>query len=330
MILHPGILALLLGGLLVSLLLARGAHVGWQVMREWDPGSCDEKQLSLERRVDLVSTLAHHGFAIAMFSLPLFIFTAEDIHGLFVGAMCATGTLNAAPYGWQVLLIKIWLFFLGGAWLIVNHYDRLVESAPLLHIKYWALICLFPLTLLDLLLTFTFFGALDPKVITSCCGTLFSRSSDNLGAELAALPVPFSMGLFFAALAAYALVLVLNLKIRRAVLRYLASLMAGLFFVTALVAVVSFLSLYVYQLPTHHCPFDMLQGGYHYIGYPLYIGLFGATLCGLAPGLLQLFSRLPGMEEVVAPDQRAWLLGALLFLVLFTGVALWPIFFGPL
>jgi len=330
MILHPGILALLLGGALTTLLLAKAAHVGLQVMRNWRPSSLDEQQLQLERRTDLVSTLAHHALAIAMFSLPLFIFTAEQIHPLFTGAMCATGTLNAAPYGWQALLLKCWIFFLGGLWIIANHYDRKVETSPLLHIKYVALMGIFPLSLLDLLLTYTFFSNLDPKVITSCCGALFSSNADSLAAEVAGLALVPGLTLFFATLGLYTLTLITALRFDKAVLRYLVAVLASALFVIGLIAIISFLSLYIYQLPTHHCPFDMLQGGYHFIGYPLYVGLFGTTLCGLAPGVMQLMARLPGMPEVVQPAMRRWLMAALLFLALFATVSVWEMFFSPL
>jgi len=329
MILHPAILALLLGSLLVCLLLAKAVYVGWKVMRNWRPSSLDEQQLLLERDTELVSTLAHHALLITMFSLPLFVFTADDIHGLFIGAMCATGTLNAAPYGWQALLIKVWIFFLGGLWIIVNYYDRRVETSPLMHARFIALFGLLPLALLDLLLSYAFFSGLRPKVITSCCGTLFGSTADNLGAELAGLPVVSSMTLFFLVLAAYLLVLLANLRYAQELLRYLAGVLAGVFFLVGVVAVLSFLSLYIYQLPTHHCPFDMLQGSCDYIGYPLYMGLFGTTLCGLVIGLLQPVSRLPGMSMVLA-TMRYWVVAALIFLLLFCTVAFWPMLFGPL
>ncbi len=330
MILHPAILALLLGGLLVNLLLFKAAQVGWQVMRHWRPESADERQLALERRCDLVTTLTHHALAFAMLSLPLFVFTAENLHPLFTGAMCATGTLNAAPYGWQVLFLKLWLFFLGGLWVIANQYDRQVETAPLLRLKFAALLLLAPLSVLDLLLTYVYFTGLRPKVITSCCGSLFSSGTDSLAAEIAGMPMVPGMALFFTALMLYAVTLVASLFVQKALLRYVVSILAGSFFVVGFVAIISFLSLYIYQLPTHHCPFDMLQRGYHFIGYPLYAGLFGTTLCGLAPGLLQLMGRLPGMSEVVQPAIRRWSIAAMLFLALFTVVAAWELFFSPL
>jgi len=40
-------------------------------------------------------------------------------------------------------------------------------------------------------------------------------------------------------------------------------------------AILSFISVYFYELPTHHCPFCILQKEYGYVGYPLYLTLFG-------------------------------------------------------
>ena len=39
----------------------------------------------------------------------LLVYTLEDLHGLFVGAMCATGSLNANPVGWTLLAVKLLL-----------------------------------------------------------------------------------------------------------------------------------------------------------------------------------------------------------------------------
>ncbi len=189
---------------------------------------------------------------------------------------------------------------------------------------------LLPLSLLDLLLTYTFFSNLNPKVITSCCGALFSSGADTLAAEVAGMTPAPAMRVFFSALVLYALALLAVLFRPRPWLRHASAFLAAGFFVAGLLALVSFLSLYIYQLPTHHCPFDMLQGGYHYIGYPLYAGLFGTTLCGLVPGLLQLSSHVPGMPSPDRPVIRRWALAALLFLCLFTLIAAWAMLFSPL
>jgi hypothetical protein len=58
------------------------------------------------------------------------------------------------------------------------------------------------------------------------------------------------------------------------------------FFVVAITAVVSVLSLYVYEHPHHHCPFCLLKREYGYFGFFLYAPLFLGTALGLAAGVL--------------------------------------------
>jgi hypothetical protein len=43
-------------------------------------------------------------------------------------------------------------------------------------------------------------------------------------------------------------------------------------------ALISFISVYFYELPTHHCPFCILQGEYHYVGYLIYAAVLGGCL----------------------------------------------------
>jgi len=60
------------------------------------------------------------------------------------------------------------------------------------------------------------------------------------------------------------------------------------FFAVALAAVVSAVSIYIYENPHHHCPFCLLKREYNYIGFALYAPLFVGTACGLASGVLSL------------------------------------------
>ena len=55
----------------------------------------------------------------------------------------------------------------------------------------------------------------------------------------------------------------------------------------------SFLSLYIYEHPHHHCPFCILKPEYHYLGYALYVPLFAATAAGLGGGAVQAFAGRP-------------------------------------
>jgi hypothetical protein len=101
----------------------------------------------------------------------------------------------------------------------------------------------------------------------------------------------------------------------------LVALASGSALVAALAGILSFVSLYIYEHPHHHCPFCILKPEYDYQGYWLYIPLFAATAAGLAVGALQAFRRVPSLAAVVpATTARLAAIAAAGFL-LFTAVA---------
>jgi hypothetical protein len=115
-----------------------------------------------------------------------------------------------------------------------------------------------------------------------------------------------------------------------AVLRYLLTGLSLVILVVSLASVVSFLSLYIYELPTHHCPFDMLQKHYSFIGYPIYLALFAGVFFGLLPGLLHPLRRVPTLTDLIADAEVRWLTLSVVSILIFVCVASWPVIFGSL
>jgi hypothetical protein len=330
MILHPGVLALLLGSSLVLCLMVAASGVGLRVLAGWDFASSSEEQLALERRTSLISSLAGWALGFEVVAGLLLVYTLEDVHGLFVGAMCATGSLNANPVGWTLLAVKLLLVALSALWLVLNGLDQRAGDFPIIRLKYLGLLLLTPLVAVDLILQIRYFGGLDPEVITSCCGSLFSESGSGVGSDLAGLPVTTMMWVLYLSLAAFVATGVACLRSPSRFLRPTLAVMSVVVLGAALVAVVSFISLYVYQLPTHHCPFDMLQAQYRFIGYALYASLFAGAFFGLLPGLAQPLRRVPSLSRTVVVAEARWLRLSLLSMLVFTGVASWPVLFGEL
>jgi len=328
MILHPGILALLLGEGAVLLVLLHACYNGQRILRLWDLQSSSELQLQLERRTWLISTLVNYGLGFQAISLLLFVYTVDSLHPLFTGAMCATGTLNAAAFGWQVLTVKCVGFFLSGLWVVVNRVDQLADNFPLVKLKYLALFLLLPLVLVDGYLMVSYFLGLRPEIITSCCGSLFSGGGSGVASSLASLPVLPMIWTFYLSAAVLLALLLLCLKMATGVLRAGLALAAVGFMGVGIASVISFISIYYYELPTHHCPFDLVQGGYHFIGYPLYIALFGTIFAGLAASLLCLLRLVPGLRQLVMTAERRWLKRGVVLLLLLLGVVSWPLLFG--
>ena len=306
MILHPGILALTIGSAITLLMVIYAAITGAVILLRWDFNSSSAYQLSLERKTYLISTLINYGLGFQIASSILFIYTMDDIHQLFVGAMCATGSLNANPVGWYALLSKITVLFLSGFWLALNFIDQSVEEYPLVKLKYRLLFVLLPFIGLDFLLQLNYFLGLDPDIITSCCGSLFGGDSEKAISTMSTLPVFPAMAAFYGGFVVITGVIGLNLFSQTGMLRYLLSLLSAAFLVLAIVSIISFVSIYIYELPMHHCPFDILQQGYNYIGYPVYLTLFLGTYFGMLPGIFQPLKKNPSLLNAISSIEKKW------------------------
>lgn len=310
MIQQPGVLALLATSALVAAFLGLAAGFGLRILRRWDLRSGSDLQLALERETYLVSTLVAFALAAEVVSLFLFVFTADGLHGRFAGAMCAAGTLNAAPGGYATLLLKIADCLLAGVWLILNHADTRGYDYPLIRVKYALLLVLAPLVWIEAFLAFRYFTGLKAEVITSCCGSLFSQGQGGLAGDLAGLPERTAMAVLAAALAALFLAGGVFLRTRRG--GHAFGLLSGLAFLAGAASLVSFVSVYIYELPTHHCPFCFLQAEYGHVGYLLYGTLLGGGISGLGTGALMPFRRRASLAGLLPHLQRRLVLAALL------------------
>jgi hypothetical protein len=327
-ILQPGILALLLGAMVSLSLLSCGAVLGLRIACQWRPAAADARQLQLERQSYLAATLVQWAIAFEFFSLPLFVYTAEQLHPLFVGAMCATGTLNANPIGWHLLWMKMLLFVGGGLWWVVNRLDLQVPEAPLTKAKFLALLALLPLCIADLVVMIRYFSGLQPEVITSCCGALFGTQGKGVANEMAALPMRPVIIAFYASAAVMGGALLLCRRFPWKGLRAFLAIATVNYGVITLVSMVTFISVYYYRLPNHHCPFDLLQGHYYFIGYPLYACLFGSLLCGFVPQVLTLLQSHHAFGGRLRAIERRWINAGLCLLAGMLALVSWPLMFG--
>ncbi len=311
MIQHPGVLALLLASGIVSLLLSAAGWQAIRILRRWDLQSGSEGQLDLERRTYLVSTLVANALLIQILSLFLFVFTADGLHTQFVGAMCAAGSLAVNAYGYPTLLAKLASCLLAAAWLILHRADTRGHDYPLIRPKYALLLILVPLVLGETWLQARYLTGLQADVMTSCCGSLFGQGRQGFGAELAGLPPHLMQPIFWSTFAALLLGGFLVLRFRRGA--GLFSLLSLAFFLVAVLSLISFFSLYIYAIPTHHCPFCLLHREYGFVGYPIYGTLLGGAIAGLGVGILSLFRNRKSLMESL-PRMQSRLIWAVLIL----------------
>jgi hypothetical protein len=323
MILHPAIIALLVSSVLITVMVLLAFWFGVRILRRWDLRSGSSLQLDLERRTYLISTVLAYVFGFQLISLFLLVYTADSLSSLFTGAMCAAGTFNASRFGYPLLLLKVVNFLLAGLWLIMNHADNQAYDYPLVRKKYVLLMAIAPLVVVESALQFLYFRGLRPDVITSCCGSLFSTGSATIASDIASLPdAPMRI--------AFTAVIILTVVLGGAFVTfgrggYAFALAAGATFVVGLSSLLSFISPAVYELPTHHCPFCVLQREYHYIGYFFYAALFGGAVSGMGVGLLMPFRGLPSLANILPSLQKRLAVLSLLFtlvLALITGYIL--------
>ena len=328
MILEPGIMALLVSSLFISLMMLYACGIGVRILRRWDLASGGELQLALERRTYLISTVVSYVLVFQLVSLFLFIRTADNICHLFVGAMCAVGTLSANGFGYPTLMFKVITFTLAGLWLILNHADIQGYDYPLIKAKYRLLLIMAPFMLAETVVQYAFFRGLRPDIITSCCGTLFSQGSREIASELLGAPSR-PMEIVF-----YACTLVTVLFGSRVFLRekgcYLFAAMSGITFAVSIASMVSFISLYFYEMPSHHCPFCIVQREYGYIGYPLYGLMFLGAVTGLGVGLLQPFRTKDSLDTIIPAMQRKLAAVSVFSSLVFTAIVTWQIHFSSL
>src|SRR3989304_2508461 len=168
MILHPGIIALVLVSFFMTLMILYSSFFGIRIIRRWDLQSGSEEQLALERRTYLISTILAYTLLFQIGSLFLYIYTADSLHNLFTGAMCAAGALNVDPFGYPAFLLKIVNCMLAGLWLIINYADNQAYDYPLIRKKYVLLLFIAPLIVTESIVQMFYFLEMKADVITSC------------------------------------------------------------------------------------------------------------------------------------------------------------------
>ncbi len=292
-----------------------------RVLRYWDPESDDSRQIRLENEIWLTSTLLQYTLFFQIFSLVLFVLAADNFCKVIVGAMCATGSLLANPYGIPALLVKIIAVFFYGMWIVLHKIDIRSPDYPLVRIKYWYFIALLPLILLDITLQSLYLAGLSPDIITSCCGVVFDTSAGQGNALLPAFNQS-ALLLTFYGTALLLLILGLLARSRKKFLQYLPLSGGSVFFLlVAVVAITNVFSSYVYAMPYHHCPFCILKGEYYGIGYFLYASLFLAVFLLVLPAVVDRFKRRDDLREYVAAMQMKAVKWGLVLLVIFVALS---------
>jgi hypothetical protein len=255
--------------------------VSLKVLFKWDFESFTPFQFALERQAYLVSSIIFCVFLLKFILSLYFIFTIDALAPLLPGAMCGAGVIKANDYGSYLLILKLFLLFFLILWLYVHFYDMRTKNHRWFKHKSWLFSLIFILFILELLLDFSYFSNIDTHLPVSCCSVLFGQLE---GAN----PLPFGLDVVWLLVLFYLLFLLTILTIEYGyTILYIITNMFFLFI--AYYALVYFFGTYVYQLPTHKCPFCMLQPEYYYVGYLIWGTLFLGSYIGLSDAVSMLW-----------------------------------------
>ncbi|MCW8837812.1 MAG: hypothetical protein OQK11_03830 [Thiovulaceae bacterium] len=274
MILSPEILTIYILNFLFFVFGLIALNLSVKIYLKYDKNSSEPIQYTLERQSYLASTIIKYIFIVKVPLFLFFIFTLDKLSNVLSGAMCGAGVLDATDYGTMLITLKVLNIYLFALWLVLNTEDVKHENQPYIKIKFALFIVLFALFLSEILIeSYTFYNFEIDKLV-SCCGTLYSSTSDSIVSNIFAIDNKILVSIFYANFALITFAYVFKSK-------YMYAISNLLFIVVSIVSLIMFFGTYIYELPSHHCPFCYLQSDYYYVGYLLYALLFMGTFNGI-------------------------------------------------
>lgn len=312
MTLSPEIIAILIldGIFMIFATLALFLAIG--IARKWDIENLSQSQYTLEKRALLVATIIKYIFICKLLLFMFFIFTADKLSSAITGAMCAAGVINAVSFGLWMFALKILNVYVFGVWLALDRADLKFPNLPLTKKKFFVFIFAYVLLFVEIIAEVSFFTSLDVERIVSCCGTLFSVASSSSFSLLFSLDNWLILSLFYGSFA----LLFLSALLKNPQLFIGTNIV---FILISILSLILYFSTYVYELPTHKCPFCLLQKDYFFTGYPMYILLFLGTFWGISGSVLQLLK--------VQNEQKFYIRSLIISVMYTLYVSAYPIIF---
>lgn len=249
------------------------------ILKNYNSELMSAYQYQLEKRSYLVVTIVWVALLIKMVLLPFFTHTLNELSNSIPGAMCAAGVVSANEYGGVLLVFKIFLILLISLWMLINTQDARSRSRKYFKKKMLFFVAIYVVFVVEIILEILFLTALSTENPVRCCSAIYVQT-DNSN------PLPFNMTTLELIVLFYLLfvsIIVAAYKKRSLPL----FLLSFVFLYIAYYAIVYFFSTYVYELPSHQCPFCLMQAEYYYVGYAIFASLFVATFYAVATSLFQ-------------------------------------------
>jgi len=279
MILIPEVLTILILNVIFALFSIIAFFLSIRIFLKWDINSTSTLQYTLEKQSYLTATIIKYIFIIKVPLFLFFIFTLDKISNILTGAMCGAGVVDATDYGNYLFILKIINLYIFAYWLALHAEDMKHENQPYTKAKFGFFIVAFFLFLSELIVEGVMFASIDLNEIVSCCGTIYSSSASSYISQIFAMSPTLLLSMFYGV---FALILIFYFLKRN----YAFAISNIFFILISIITLITFFGTYIYELPSHHCPFCFLQSDYYYVGYLLYILLFSGTFYGIVAGFI--------------------------------------------
>lgn len=243
--------------------------VSLKLLKQFDKTVYNEKQFNIEKKIYLINGYINVLLVVKIILFFQYFFIMDQISQFIPGAMCAIGSHNAFTPSYCLIFLKILVLFLSFYWIVVHRVDIKYPILPYTKIKLIFTIVICVAIFCEIIFEIVVFYYIDPNKIVSCCGTLFSEDG-KLPGILGMRREILIVAHFFIYFVAY----IFRDK------KFVFAILSVLFFAISIVLLIVFHSSYIYQEPSHRCPFCILQKDYYYIGYFIYFILLVGFLFG--------------------------------------------------
>jgi hypothetical protein len=274
--LSPEVFVSLFVSFLLLIILTIAAFQAITILRRYIPNAVTQEQYKLEKKSYLVTTIIQISLFVNIFLLAYFAYTLNALSTIIPGAMCGAGVISSNGFGNPLIVLKICIIILSMVWLAINREDFLAKRHPYFTIKLYFFLFIFFLLLIDFFLAINFFSNLSTVAPVLCCSNIYKNPTGSMPFNLQTSSI---ITLFY--LLYFILVLLLHYK-----KRVLIAAFSIAYLYIAYLSITYFFSTYIYELPTHKCPYCILDADYYYIGYFIYGSLFIATFYALTAVVL--------------------------------------------
>ena len=251
------------------------------IIKNWDYNKTTSYQYKLEKKSYLVILIIFFTLIVKIFLMPYFTYSIDNLSHIIPGAMCAAGVIKANNYGEILLGLKLLILFFIGIWLIINSLDLKEKTYPYTKQKFAFYIFIFILIILETTLDILYLSNISTKEPVMCCSVIF-------GSNAVGNKIPFNLSIFML-VGLFYLTFLLTIFSNIQKQKFINFIINTFFLYISYYAMTYFFSTYIYQLPTHQCPFCTLQKEYFFIGYFIWTSLFLGTFFGIASFVVPIF-----------------------------------------